>query len=204
MKLHWSPRSPFVRKVMIVAHEVGVVDRLELVRSVVAMTKTNAELMRDNPLSRLPTLVTDDGLVLTESTHICEYLDSLHVGAKLFPAVPSQRWQALHWHGLGEGMLEVAVLWRSELSRAPERQSPEMLAAYGEKIPAALDRLEAEAAQLAAAAFSLGAVAVGTALGYLDFRFASMNWRGGRPQLARWYEGFAARPSVRATEAVDE
>ena len=61
MKLHWSPRSPYVRKVMIVAHETGLADRLERVRSVVAMSKPNLDVMRDNPLGKIPTLVTDDG-----------------------------------------------------------------------------------------------------------------------------------------------
>jgi glutathione S-transferase len=64
MKLHWSPRSPFVRKVMIVAHERGLIDRLNCVRTVAAMTTPHTELMRDNPLSKIPTLVLDDGTVL--------------------------------------------------------------------------------------------------------------------------------------------
>jgi glutathione S-transferase len=202
MKLHWSPRSPFVRKVMIFAHEVGLTHRLELVRSVVAMSKVNRALMHDNPLSRLPTLVTDEGLVLTESAHICEYLDSLHAGPKLFPIDPKHRWPALHWHGLGEGMLEIEVLWRNEASR--KAQTPEILEGFAQKIAAALDLLDAEASQLAAAPFSIGSIAIGVALGYLDFRFQSMGWRNGHPQLARWYEGFVARPSVLANAAADD
>ena len=91
MKLHWSPRSPFVRKVMIVAHEVGLVDRLTLVRTVAATTKPHPELMRDNPLSKIPTLVLDDGTVLYDSPVICEYLDRLHAGPKLFPPERLQR-----------------------------------------------------------------------------------------------------------------
>ena len=82
MKLHWSPRSPFVRKVLITAHETGHVARLELVRSVAAMSRPNAQLMLDNPLSKIPTLVLDDGTSLYDSTVICEYLDCLDSGVK--------------------------------------------------------------------------------------------------------------------------
>ena len=64
MKLHWSPRSPFVRKVMIVAHERGVADRITCVRTVAATTKPHAELMKDNPLSKIPALVLDGGAVI--------------------------------------------------------------------------------------------------------------------------------------------
>ena len=87
MKLHWSPRSPFVRKVMIVAHEVGLADKMQCIRTVAAMTKPHPELMIDNPLSKIPTLVLDDGTVLYDSTVICEYFDGLHDGAKLFPCL---------------------------------------------------------------------------------------------------------------------
>jgi glutathione S-transferase len=83
MKLHWSPRSPFVRKVMIMAYEVGIADRIDRVRSVAAATKPHAALMRDNPLSKIPTLVLDDGSPLYDSRVICEYFDTLHRGPKL-------------------------------------------------------------------------------------------------------------------------
>jgi glutathione S-transferase len=71
MKLHWSPRSPFVRKVMIVAHERGLVSRIACVRTIAATAKPHAELIRDNPLSKIPTLVLDDGTVIYDSPVIC-------------------------------------------------------------------------------------------------------------------------------------
>ena len=82
LTLHWSPRSPFVRKVMLFAHETGLASRLTLVRSVVAMTTPNQALMRDNPLSKIPTLVLGDGSVLYDSAVICDYLDTLHAGPR--------------------------------------------------------------------------------------------------------------------------
>ena len=103
MKLHWSPRSPFVRKVMIAAHELGLMDRLTCVRTVAASTKPHAELMRDNPLSKIPTLVLDDGTVLYDSRVICEYLDTLGPAAKLFPSSGPVRMLALRRQALGDG-----------------------------------------------------------------------------------------------------
>ena len=91
MKLHWSPRSPFVRKVMIAAYELGLADRIACVRTVVATTRPHAPLMEENPLSKIPTLILDDGTVLYDSPVICEYLDSLHSGRKLVPRDGKER-----------------------------------------------------------------------------------------------------------------
>ena len=127
MKLHWSPRSPFVRKVMIVAHELGLVERLDCVRTVAATTQPHELLMRDNPLSKIPTLVLADGTVIYDSPVICEYFDSLHDGPRLFPATMPERMAALRWQALGDGMLDFLLLWLSERSRAAEQQSPALM-----------------------------------------------------------------------------
>ena len=142
MKLHWSPRSPFVRKVMIVAHEVGLVDRLTLVRTVAAATKPHPELMRDNPLSKIPTLVLDDGTVLYDSPVICEYLDRLHAGPKLFPPGGAERMTALRRQALGDGCLDFLLLWRDE--RARLRPSDVHLASFAAKRKAALAAIDHE------------------------------------------------------------
>ena len=106
MRLHWSPRSPFVRKVMIAAHATGLADRIECVRTLAAATKPHPELMRDNPLSKIPTLVLDDGSALYDSPVICEYFDRLHDGAKLFPPEGPARLTALRWQALGDGLMD--------------------------------------------------------------------------------------------------
>lgn len=204
MKLHWSPRSPFVRKVMIVAYEVGLVERLDCVRTVAATTKPNAELMRDNPLSKLPTLVLDDDMVLYDSPVICEYLDTLHDGPKLFPAEPKARMTALRRQALGDGALDFLVLWRAEYMRPAEQQSAAYMASYSTRRDAVLKAIEHEAPALAASEFSIGHVALGCALSYLDFRFADFDWRRAHPAAAAWHESFSARPSVQATEPVDD
>jgi len=202
MKLHWSPRSPFVRKVMIVAHERGLVERIACVRTVAAMTTPHVELMKDNPLSKIPTLVLDDGSVIYDSPVICEYLDSLDGNPKLFPTDFRARLIAQRRQALGDGFLDLLVLARNERERKP--RSDAHLKSAAVRQAAVLKSLDEEAMALAAAPFGIGHIAIGCALSYLDFRFADDNWRKDHPRLASWHYAFAARPSVRATEPVDD
>jgi glutathione S-transferase len=202
MKLHWSPRSPFVRKVMIVAHERGLLDRLDCVRTVAAMTTPHAELMRDNPLSKIPTLVLDDGSALYDSPVICEYLDALDGKPHLFPAAREARLIALRRQALGDGFLDLLVFARNEWLH--EQPSAAHLTSVAARTAAVLDNLEREADALAASAFDIGQIAIGCALSYLDFRFADQDWRKDHQRLAIWHAVFAARPSVEATRPVDD
>ena len=204
MRLHWSPRSPYVRKVMVFAHETGLADRLERVRSVVMMSKPNRELMRENPLGKIPTLVTDDGRILFDSIVICEYLDTLHTGPKLFPASGGERWQALRWHALADGMLDTLILWRNERDQPPAQQNPDWLSAFDLKIRNSLDVIERETPELETARVGIGHIALGCALGYLDFRFPDLRWRDGHDRSAAWFAKFAERPSMKLTAPVDE
>jgi glutathione S-transferase len=203
MKLYWSSRSPFVRKVMVFAHETGLASRLDLERTLVVMSRPNLDLMRENPLGRIPTLVTDDGKVLHDSLLICEYLDSLHGGRKLFPSTGDARWQALLWHALGNGMLETLVLWRNETLKPEPQRGADLLAAFELKTRCAVDSLEAQSEALARAPFGIGHVALGVALGYIDFRFSGLDWRADHPALASWSSDFDQRPSAQATVHVD-
>jgi glutathione S-transferase len=202
MKLYWSSRSPFVRKVMVAAHEMGLAGRIATERVVVSAAAPNPAVMAVNPLNKIPTLVLEDGTALFDSRVICEYLDTLHDGPELFPAGPGARWQALRRQALGDGLMEVIVLRLGEQGRPPAAQSEKHLAAYRLKIAATLDRLEREAGELAGPV-DIRHVAIACALGHLDFRFAADGWRQGRPQVARWYGEFARRPSMQATEYVD-
>ncbi len=202
MKLHWSSRSPFVRKVMIVVHERDIADRVACVRTVAATAKPHAELMKDNPLSKIPTLVLDDGTVIYDSPVVCEYLDSLGDGPKLFPAEPKARLAALRRQALGDGFLEMMVLLRDERMRA--HPSATHMASTATRKAAVLKSLEQEAPALAAAPFGIGHIAIGCGLSYLDFRYADEDWRKDHPRIAEWHATFAARPSVRATEPVDD
>ncbi|UUZ70048.1 glutathione S-transferase [Polaromonas sp. P2-4] len=200
MKLHWSPKSPYVRKVMICAHELGLLPKLELVRSVAAMLKPNPSLMADNPLSKIPTLVREDGSTLFDSIVICEYLNDL-AGGTLFPPQGDARWQALRWHALGDGLLDMLILWRNERER--EHPLEALLDAFELKTRASLKLLDTEAEALGAAPFSIGHVTLGCALGYLDYRFGALGWRELAPRLADWFATLCDRPSFQATEPVD-
>jgi glutathione S-transferase len=191
-----------VRKVMIMAHETGVAGRLECVRTVVATTRPHAELMRENPLSKIPTLVLDDGTIIYDSPVICEYLDRLHDGPKLVPAALPARMIALRRQALGDGFLDFLLLWRNERERPQPSQVH--LSSYVEKHAAVLRALDQEAGELAATPFSVGHIAIGCALSYLDFRFADDDWRGRHPRIAAWHADFAARPSVRSTDPIDD
>ena len=202
MKLHWSPRSPFVREVMVVAHERRLIDQISCVRTVAATAKPHAELMKDNPLSKIPTLVLDDGMALYDSPVICEYLDALDGAPKLFPTELKARLVALRRQALGDGFLDLLVLLRDERMRAQPSEAHKASAAA--RKAAVLKSLEAEAPALAEAPFDIGHVAIGCALSYLDFRYADEDWRKDHPQLAQWHATFAARPSVKATEPVDD
>ncbi len=199
MKLYWSSRSPFVRKVMLAAHELGVADRLTLEPAVVGMSAPNPVVMRDNPLSRIPTLVLDDGTVYSDSLVIIEYLDALDGRQKLIPAAGSRRFDMLRRHALASGLIEVSVLRRNERDRPAEKRSEPHLASYGLKTQAALARFDAEAGTYMDQPFDAGQIALAAALGYLDFRFGGEPWRPAHPQLARWHEAVATRPSYQVT-----
>jgi len=204
MRLRYSPTSPFVRKVMVAAIETGLVERIERVPTSVAPTKPNEEVARENPLVKVPSLTTDDGLVLYDSPVICEYLDTLHAGPKLFPAEGNARWIALRQQALGDGILEAAILGRYEAVRPPEFQWQDWIDAQLRKVRGALAALEmeVEAGTLAAVESgvpTIGQIAIGCALGYLEFRYRSENWQNRWRRLANWYGGFAERPSMQLT-----
>jgi len=197
MLLHWSPRSPYVRKAVITAHELGLQDRIERVRTVVGGTTPHPELMRENPLGKIPTLVLADGTIIYDAPVVCEFLDRMAGGA-LFPAAWEARLVALRWQALGSGMLDISLLRLGERHKPEAMRSAPHEALWLGKITCCLDALEGEAAALAAAPFNIGHIAVGVALGYLDFRFGTEAWREGRPKLAAWHATFNARPSVAA------
>jgi glutathione S-transferase len=204
MRLRYSPTSPFVRKVMVAAFETGLAERIERVPTAVAPTTPNDEVARENPLVKVPSLTTDDGLVLYDSPVICEYLDTLHSGPRLFPAAGTARWVALRQQALGDGILEAAILGRYESVRPPEYQWPEWTDAQLRKVRGALAALEMEVEGGTLGAIdsgvpTIGQIAIGCALGYLDFRYRSENWPSRWRRLANWHAAFAQRPSMQRT-----
>jgi len=203
MKLHWSPRSPFVRKVMITLHETDLLRHVELERSVVAANlPPNPAVLKDNPLGKIPALITDDGLAIFDSRVICEYLDAM-AGTGLFPTGWQPRLLHLRWQALADGLTDILLLWRNELAREGQ-VSPALCASFLTKVRTCMDRLDAEAPELAAAPFGIGHIALLAALGQLDFRWPDCDWRAAFPALAQAVEPHFRRPSVRATAIVDD
>jgi glutathione S-transferase len=201
MQLHWSSRSPFVRKVMVVAHERGLEGLIQRLPTVVALTRTDLALLPRNPLGRIPTLVLPDGRVLFDSIVICEYLDGLGDAPRLVPPDGPARIDALQRHALGTGFMEMLLLWRGELGR--DHPAASILEGFAVKRAAVLPALEAMVPELDAKPYDIGHVAIGCALSYLDFRWADFDWRSTHPALARWHAVFSARPAVRATAHID-
>ncbi|HLJ62472.1 MAG TPA: glutathione S-transferase N-terminal domain-containing protein [Stellaceae bacterium] len=200
MKLRYSPTSPYVRKVMVVALETGLAERIERIPTAVAPTKPNEEMARENPLVKVPSLTTDDGLVLYDSPVICDYLDTLHPGTKLFPPAGKARWLALRQQALGDGILDAAILGRYEALRPKEYQWQEWTDGQLRKVRGALKALEMELESGEfGGALHIGQIAVGCALGYLDFRYQSEGWRTRHRRLATWFDGFQARKSMELT-----
>lgn len=195
MKLFWLPVSPYARKVVIAAHEHRIVDRIEIVETKV--TPANEQLMRHNPLNKVPTLLLDDGSALYDSVVICEYFDTIGLGPKLFPSAGAERWQALRRHALGNGLSDVLIAWRTEISQPPEMQSSERIDKYVLKTKRILEVLEHEAHN-ARGTFDIGDLAIGCALGYLQFRFPQFAPTSGTA-LHGWLSEFNARSSVVAT-----
>ena len=193
MKLYHNPASPYTRKVMILAHETGLADRIELMP---IMVWEEADRIRpDNPLGKIPALVLEDGRCLYDSPMICAYLDSLHDGPKMIPHGDA-RWDVEQRHALAQGMTDAALTLRADAMRGREADW------YSDRMRETVNSAVAEAERTLAGyegAVDLGTCALGAALGYLDFRFPDWGWRDAAPGLARWYAAFSERPSMKAT-----
>ena len=199
MKLHHSPTSPYVRKVMILLRETGLADRVTLVPHASTPMAEDPALVAAAPLARIPCLERADGPNIFDSRVICRYLDSLHEGRKLYPE-GTALWSTLTLEALADGILDSAVSAIYEVRLRPEgmRFQPWIDAQKG-KVARAIGALEAEWIAHLAGPLDAGAIAVASALGYVDFRHGDLNWREGRPKLAAWHAAFSERPSYAET-----
>ncbi|WP_411835880.1 glutathione S-transferase [Pseudomonas chlororaphis subsp. aurantiaca] len=201
MTLFHNPASPYVRKVMVLLHETGQLDRVALQASQLTPVNPDAALNQDNPLGKIPALRLADGNVLYDSRVILDYLDQQHVGNPLIPREGSARWRRLTLAALADGIMDASVLIRYELAlRAPEKHWELWLDGQRDKIRRALAVLEADAIAELASHFDVAAISVACALGYLDFRHPDLQWRDAQPRLAAWYAEVSQRPSMLATQ----
>ncbi len=194
MKLYYSGTSPYVRKVMACAIIRGLDGRIEKHPS--NPHESPSDLVADNPLSKVPCLVTDDGVSLFGSQLICEYLDSLGDALPLFPASGAARWRALKFQSLGDGILDAAVPCRGELQKPQEAARDALIARYKTVMHRTVDVLERDPPHMHV---DIGSITVASALGYLDFRYANEPWRPNHPKLQAWYEAFARNKGIAET-----
>ena len=195
MKLFFSPTSPYVRKVLVTAREVGCEARIELLDAAANPINRDAKIVAHNPLGKVPTLLTDDGVALYDSRVICEYLNA-QGGGRLFPADGADRWEALTWQALGDGLLDAALLVRYENNTRPESlRWSDWTAGQMDKIHTSLRELDTHGPGRRAA-FDIGHITIGCALWYLDLRYPELDWRSRFPALAQWSEPLMKRESM--------
>jgi glutathione S-transferase len=198
MKIFYAAASPFVRKCLVVAHELGLRERVELVPATAHPINRSDAIVTHNPLGKIPTLLLDDGTVLYDSPVICEYLNALGNGA-LIPSAGPERWGVLVDQALADGIMDAAVLVRYEQVVRPETlRWPEWITGQLQKVRSGLAAIERQAATLGDRV-DLGTIAIGCALGYLDLRFDALGWREQHPATAAWLERFSTRDSMKST-----
>lgn len=200
MQLFYGPASPFVRKVVVTLHETGQIEDVELVRAIGTPVDSSAMPISQNPLGKIPTLVRDEGPALFDSRVICRYLDH-RAGTGLYPE--GRVWDVMTLEALADGIMDAAVLMVYESRCRPEDMIYDFwVEGQWAKVRRALDVLDERWVSHLSGPLDMGQIAVGCALGYLDFRHGDRDWRNGRDGLAKWEGGFARRPSMQQTRPV--
>ncbi len=195
MKLVIASPSPFARKARIALIEKG------LAHEIVVQNPWQTNIAA-NPLGKVPALILDDGRVVHDSSVIVEYLETLGVPPILIPADPALRVAHKQIEALADGICDAVVLIVTERARPADKQSADWIARQAAKVPAALRELEKslhETAGLTAHGFGLAQIAAGCALGYLDLRYAELDWRLAYPGLAALARTLEPRASFSAT-----
>ena len=198
MKLYHSETSPYVRKVMVVLHLTGQLDRVELEPGSGTPLEPNAATAAANPLGKVPCLVTDAGEALFDSRVITRYLDHLGQGG-LYPSGDAL-FRVLTLEALADGILDAALLVVYEGRLRPEelRFAP-WVEGQTAKVRRSIETLEPRVADDLSGRPTMAHVAIACALGYVDFRLPHLGWRDTDPSLAAWYHDFAATPAMQAT-----
>lgn len=195
MKLIGSNSSPYVRKVRIVMAEKKIDYQYELED----VWSAGSSISQSNPLGKIPCLIMDDGGAVFDSRVIVEYLDNLTPVHRLVPPNGRSRVEVKTWEALADGLLDAAILVRLEQTqRADGQRSPAWISRQMGKIEAALQAMSTglgDKPWCADGKYTLADVALGCALGYLDFRFSQLGWRAQFSNLARHGDKLFARQS---------
>ena len=198
MQLYTSATTPFGRKIVVQIHESGLADQVTLTEVGGTPLAPGNLPVGSNPLGKIPALVLANGQAIYDSRVISRYLDDLS-GAGLYPK-GADLWPVLVLEATADGILDAALLMVYESRLRPEdlRFAPWVEGQWA-KITRALDSVEAGSLPMLAAPLSMAQIALGSALGYLDFRLDARGWRDRRPGLAGWAAEFAQRPAMLAT-----
>jgi len=197
MQLYDNPASPFCRKVQVLLRETGQLDEVEIVFAFGHPLAPEKMPLAQNPLGKIPCLVRRDGPALYDSRVICRYLDA-RAGSGLYPE--KRMWDVLTLEATADGIMDAAVLMVYEGRARPEAiRYPDWVEAQWSKVARALDVLEERWMGHLAGPMTMAHIAVGCALGYVDFRHSDREWRKGRDTLAAWFETLSARDSMTET-----
>ena len=200
IRLLGSLTSPYVRKVRIVMAEKRIDYQLELED----VWSPDTRILEANPLGKVPCLIMEDGGAVFDSRVIVEYLDGMTPVAKLIPPSGRERAEVRTWEALADGVSDALILTRLEQTQRPaEQQSHKWIERQMHKVHAGIKAMShglGDKPWCNGHAYSLADIAVGCALGYLDFRFRHIDWRRLYPNLARLNEKLAARPSFVDTQ----
>lgn len=199
MKIYGDMISPFVRMTLVVAHEVGLGQKVQHIAEPVRPTEVNAKLAALSPIGKIPILETDHGHGLYDSRVIIEYLCHVAGNSALIPDDGVKRFRILTLQALGQGMADSAVALRYEVGVRPQGlQWKEWMDRTVARLRAALDDLENNWGDTLSEV-NAGSVAVAVTLSYLDFRLGDLGWRSDRPRLAAFHDRFCERPSMVTT-----
>lgn len=198
MKLYHSPTSPYVRKVMVLLHESDMLGQMDLIPATGTPVDPGSMPVEENPLGKLPALLRPDGNAVYDSRVICQYLNA-QGGAGLYPPAP-RLWDTLTLEATADGILDAALLMVYEQRIRPEdRRYDPWVEGQWLKIARALDAVESRWMDHLGGPLDMAQIAIGCALGYVDFRLDARGWRDGHPHLTAWAAAFDTRPSMIAT-----
>ena len=195
MRLLYSKPSAFSRKVRLAAAALGISDRIELLA---VNPVADRDMLREiNPLGKIPVLVAE-GVPIFDSSVICRYLDERFGPGTIIPLGDDKRMKACRLEALGDGVIEAGMLLRAEMMRSEGARDAGVESNQRGKVLAGLDYLEARASELGAS-WTVGQIAVASALGWLQFRLGDQGFFEGKTNLGTWYEALLRRPDVQET-----
>lgn len=196
MKLYFANTSPYARKARIALRELSLLPKVEEVFQ--NPFEDSPALVASNPLKKVPCLITGEGQAIYDSPVICAYLSARSESKTLHPD-GAARWPTLTGEALADGILDAAFALVMERRRPEEQRSDNWQARWQASIDRSVTALDSDL-QAFHGEITIAQVALGAALGYLDFRLPDIEWRAGRNELADWFKAFAARPSMQDTQ----